>query len=96
MSQHLALDLESLRDTGARLRHIASAFDAAAARSGQAAHAAGHPGLSSSLIDFAHSWDGRRASIIEDIAGLSDACAAVATAFEDIDASLGAAMRGES
>lgn len=96
MSHHLTLDTDSLRTTGARLRHIATAFDDADARSRRAAEAAGHPGLSTCLVEFASSWDGNRASLVEDIARLSDACAAVAVTFEDIDASLGSALRGEA
>lgn len=94
MSNNLTLDTHSLRQTGVQLRHIASAFDAATARSARAAQAAGHHGLGTSLEEFASGWDGRRASIVEDIARLSDACAAVVTGFEDVDASLGAALRG--
>ncbi|MBD7920127.1 hypothetical protein H9657_17785 [Cellulomonas sp. Sa3CUA2] len=95
MTNALSLDTDALHRTGAGLRHVASAFDGADAQSGQAAQAAGHGGLSTCLEQFASGWDGRRASIIEDIARLSDACAAVATGFEDIDESLGAALRGQ-
>lgn len=96
MTNALTLDTNVLRDAGARLRHIATAFDEADPRSGRAAQAAGHEGLSSCLVEFATGWDSKRAGIVEDIARLSDACAAVATTFEEIDASLGSALRGEA
>ena len=95
MSSHLAVNTDALRETGVHLRLIASAFDGANARSATAGRAAGHPGLDACLEDLARSWEGRRGAIIEDIARLSDACGAMAATFEDIDASLGAALRGE-
>lgn len=94
MTNALTLETSVLRETGTHLRHVAQAFDEATARSARAAQGTGHEGLSTCLHEFATAWDGRRASIVEDIARLSDACTAVATTFEDTDASLGAALRG--
>ena len=92
----LTLDTDSLRTMGAQLRRIATAFDEATVQSERAANAAGHEGLSNCLVDLARGWDGRRASTVEDIARLSDACVAVSEQFEEIDNSLGAALRGEA
>ena len=95
MSGKLSIDTVTLRDAGTNLRAVAMEFEHANANSVEAASHVGHAGLAACIEDFAHGWDGRRAKIVENIAALSDACIGISDGFEDLDAELGRALRGE-
>lgn len=96
MKDRLTLDTDALHRTGTNLRRIAQEFDTATARSTRASHLVGHSELADCVMRFADGWDGKRAKIVERIADLAQACEAVATEFDGLDTTLGAAVRGDT
>lgn len=95
MSDRLSISTDELRATGTLVRQVAADLDDANARSSRAADHVGHAGLAACLEEFATGWETKRASLVEDIARLADACSAVGETFEEIDSALAAGLRGE-
>lgn len=96
MNKFLTVDTTTLSGIGRSLRQVAHEFDTADARSADVALHVGHEELADRLVRFANEWDGRRASLVEAIAHLGDACTAISQTFEELDSALAAALRGES
>lgn len=96
MVDRLSLDTGVLREAGASLRSVASEFDGANATSDQIAAAVGHSALASTIRHFAHGWDDRRAGMVEQIAGLADACTGIGDSFDQLDTEFAAALKGDT
>ncbi len=91
----LNLSTGQLRGAGTDLRAVATEFENANANSRALGEALGHEGLASTVRGFAVSWDDRRASMIESIAALAEACSAIGDTFESLDSEFAAALKGE-
>lgn len=90
----LRVDTLLLREAGAQLRFVADEFHHANARSDDGADATGHPGLAEAVRSFAHSWDDRRAKMVDNIAALAKAATTVGEAFEELDREFAASLQG--
>jgi hypothetical protein len=95
MGDGLRIDTSVLIDAGRALRVVAQEFAAANDHSDEAAAAVGHHAQAGAVRAFAHDWDNRRAKMLEEIAELAAATHGVGQGFEDLDWTLGAALRGE-
>ncbi|MPZ66623.1 MAG: hypothetical protein GEU83_14300 [Pseudonocardiaceae bacterium] len=95
MPGELRVDTALLREAGAGLRFVATEFQHANARSDDAADATGHPELAEAVRSFAHSWDDRRAKMVENIAALAKSATGIGEAFEELDREFAASLRGE-
>jgi hypothetical protein len=91
----LRVDTGLLRETGAKLRFVATEFEHANVRSDDAAEATGHSGLGEAVRSFAHNWDDRRAKMVKNIATLAESASGVGEAFEELDSEFAAALRGQ-
>lgn len=96
MAGQLRLDTTALREAGTSLRFVAQEFTDATANSRDLGPALGHEELAAQVRHFAVSWDDRRRQMVEQIAGLADACTGIGEQFEEIDTVFAAALRGEA
>ncbi|MGY4644618.1 hypothetical protein [Cellulomonas sp. URHB0016] len=96
MGDRLAVDTTAVRMAAVSLRAVATEFDGANAHSDRVADAVGGGPLSDCLRDFAHEWDDARATMVEQIAALAEACSQIAVAFDDLDVGLADVMRGQA
>lgn len=85
-----------LREAGGSLRFIATEFTNATVDSRDLGPALGHEGLAAQVRGFAVSWDDRRRAMVEQIAGLAQACTGIGEELEALDTEFAAALRGES
>lgn len=95
MSGQLKIDTIALREAGGSLRFIAAELTDATADSRDLGPALGHEGLAAQVRHFAVSWDDRRRAMVEQIAGLAEACTGIGEEFEALDTEFAAALRGE-
>jgi hypothetical protein len=91
----LRVDTALLRTAGAQLRVVAEEFQRANANSDDAAEVVGHRGLAEAVRSFAHSWDDRRAKMVEKIGALAESAATVGEVFEELDKEFAAALRAD-
>ncbi len=95
MADRLTLDTAVLVSAGSSLRTVAAEFDGANAGAESIGDALGHAGLADEVASFARGWDDRRATMLESIAFLAEACTGIGEGFEDLDAQFASALRGE-
>lgn len=91
----LRLSTDELVDAGTDLHRVARELDTAEVTADRLADAVGHPGLAAKVKDFAYGWVTRRTEMLDDVARLADACHAIGDTFQDLDAELATAARGE-
>ncbi|MGY4644826.1 hypothetical protein [Cellulomonas sp. URHB0016] len=96
MSDELKVDTTALREAGTLLRSITQELHTAGAHADRVADLVGHPGLAQCMQDFASSWDGRRARLVDEIGALATACGDISDQFEAIDTQFASALAGES
>lgn len=91
----ILLDTVALRDAGTSLRVVAQEFSDANANSTDLGEAIGHSRLADTVRSFAISWDDRRATMVDSIAALSEACTGIGEGFENLETEFAQALRGE-
>lgn len=91
----LRLDTNELIALGRDLRGVADEFHNGNDNSDIAAEAAGGGELGDAIRTFAHQWDDKRRRMVDDIAYLGEAAAAVGETFEALDRDFAATLRGE-
>jgi ABC-type uncharacterized transport system substrate-binding protein len=91
----MTIDVEAIDTLGTDMAVVAADFSDANAASDGIAAAVGHAGLAETVRGFAHKWDDTRAKMVESMNALSEASAAVAQAWRDIDQQGADALTGE-
>jgi hypothetical protein len=92
----MTIDVDAIEALGTDLAAVANDFADANAKSDQVAAEVGHSGLSETVRGFAHSWDDRRAKMLETMNALSEASIALAEAWRDLDQQGADALTGAS
>ena len=92
---HLQVDTTTIRSLSENLLTVHDALSTAAATSATLASNVGHPGLSSTITDFADTWDDRRAELVKQLETLKGSAISIADAFESVDVELAKALAGE-
>lgn len=90
------IDAELMRDTGSKLRTVASEFEHANARSDEAADAVGHDGLADRVRGFAHNWDDKRGKMLKQIGLLGEAATGIGDNFLDLDQAFVDGLQGDA
>ncbi len=92
----LEVDTDELIATGHALRMVAGEFRGAERVVDDHRHAVGHRLLAQRLDESQGSWDDRRNDLLDDIDALAEVAAQLGEVFEEIEASLVAALHGRS
>ncbi|MDR1189551.1 MAG: hypothetical protein LBK95_19225 [Bifidobacteriaceae bacterium] len=91
----LVIDVTAIDRLGTDLSRVATEFEQANASSSRLADAVGHSELGSTLRAFTQKWDVTRGKMTDALRALSEASAAVAEGWRDIDQQGAEALRGD-
>jgi uncharacterized protein YukE len=94
MADKLTVDTTAMRDAAAALKKIADEFSGSEVNALGLSRAVGNDHLAERIVDFAKSWDFRRAELTEQINTLSNNLTTGADGFDTTDSDLASELDG--
>lgn len=90
----IRLDVARLHRAGDALNTVKSEFTSATGNANVLAEAVGDDALAQALVEFADTWDDRRADMVANLEVLAQTASGIAQAFGDLDREYAAALEG--
>lgn len=88
------LDTDRLIAAGTALAVISEQFRIANAGARELGAALGHHNLAAEVRGFAIGWDDTRASMVDQVSGLAEACGGIGGEFDELDSVIADQLRG--